>query len=120
MEHYSRRVRAVLDVSAAVTLNGSGAGFVTCAPDGMTEWEIRAAHVATTSGPTDGSECKVYRGAVFPHRQLAETAQGGGDVFDFPAALRPGDTLIAVWSSGQPGDVATLNLSGTLHALARG
>lgn len=118
MEHYTRPLRAVLDVSAAVVLNGSGAGFVTLAPDGMTGWQVRQAHVATTSGPTDGSECKLYRTAVMPHRQLAETAQGGGDSFSFDARLRPGDTLVAVWSGGNPGDTATLNLSGVLHALA--
>ena len=76
------------------------------------------AHVATTSGPTDGSECKLYRAGVYPHRQVAETAQGGGDSFDFAARLRPGDTLIAVWSGGVAGDAATLNLTGVLHAMA--
>lgn len=118
IERYTRPIRAELDVSAAVVLNGSGAGFVALAPDGMTVWAVRQAHVATTTGPTDGSECKLYRSAVFPHRQVAETAQGGGDSFDFAARLRPGDTLVAVWSGGVPGDAATLNLTGVLHALS--
>ena len=118
IDHYTRPIRAELDVSAGVKLNNAGAGFVTLAPDGMVIWDVRQAHVATTSGPTDGSECKLYRAGVYPHRQVAETAQGGGDSFDFAARLRPGDTLIAVWSGGVAGDAATLNLTGVLHAMA--
>jgi hypothetical protein len=54
---------------------------------------------------------------VFPHRQLFETSQGGGDSGNFEATLRPGDTLIVVWSGGNPQDAATFNVTGELHAL---
>jgi hypothetical protein len=118
MEAYTRPIRAILDRSGAVVLNSGGSGFVQLAPDGMTVWEVRQAHVATTTGPTDGSQVMLYRSGVFPHRQLAESNQGGGDSFDFDAQLRPGDTLVAVWAFGTPGDTATLNVSGVMHALA--
>jgi hypothetical protein len=118
MEAYTRPIRAELDMSAAVVLNAQGAGVVQLAPDGMTAWLVRQATVATTSGPTDGSTVQGYRSGVFPHRQIFQSNQGGGDVFDFAARLRPGDTLVAVWSGGNPGDTATLNVTGILHALA--
>lgn len=114
---YTRAVKAELDMSAAVTLNGSGAGYVTLAPDGMTVWVIHQWHVSTGTGPTDHSAAFGYRGAVLPHRQLFETAQGGGDSGNFAARLRPGDTLVVVWSGGIAGDVATLNITGDLHAM---
>jgi hypothetical protein len=120
VDAYTRRVQAELDVSGAVKLNSQGAGFVTLAPDGMTAWQCEHVQVGTTTGPTDQSNVIFYRTAVVPHRILGQTAQGGGDTLSFHAALRPGDTFIAVWSGGNPGDVATVNLIGIVHALVAG
>jgi hypothetical protein len=117
-EHYSRRIRAELDISQAVVLNSAGAGYVTFAPDGMTVWDVRQVQLATTSGPTDGSMAMGYTSGVFPHRQVFQTAQAGGDSFSFVKRLRPGDTLIIVWSGGNAGDTATCCLTGVQHALA--
>jgi hypothetical protein len=116
MEQFRRRVRAELDQSAAVLLNAQGGGFVTLAPDGMTAWRVRHAQVGTSSGPSDASQAFGYRSAVFPHRALFQTAQGGGDTISFEAVLRPGDTLICVWQGGNPGDTATLNITGSVYA----
>jgi hypothetical protein len=113
----TRSVRAELDMSAAAVINSGGGAYVTLAPDGLTVWDVRLAHVGTTTGPTDSSECKIYRTAVLPHRQLAETSQGGGDGITLLARIRPGDTLVALWSGGNPGDTATLNIAGTVHAM---
>lgn len=117
VETFTRRVRAVLDQSAAVVLNAGGAGFVQLAPDGLVVWYVHQWHVATTSGPTDHSAAFGYRSAVVPHRQLFETSQGGGDGGTFDCELRPGDTLAVIWSGGNPGDTATLNISGHLVAM---
>lgn len=117
-EHYTTRIEAVLDISQAVVLNSSGAGFVTFAPDGDTIWDVRQVQLATTSGPIDGSETKGYTSGVFPHRQVFQTNQGGGDSFDFAKRLRPGDTLIIVWSGGNAGDAATCCLTGRQYAMA--
>lgn len=117
LEHYTRHIRAELDMSAAVVLNSSGAGFVTLMPDGMTAWKVTHAQVATTTGPADQSQAQLYRSGVFPHRLLGQTAQGGGDTLSFEAILRPGDTLICVWQGGNAGDAATLNITGIVHAL---
>lgn len=117
-EDYTRPITAVLDVSQAVVLNGSGAGFVAFAPDGATVWDVRQVQLTTTSGPIDGSEAKGYTSAVFPHRQVFQTNQAGGDSLDFTRRLRPGDTLIVVWSGGNAGDTATCNLTGALYAMA--
>lgn len=112
VEHFRRTVRAVLDQSAAVMLNSQGGGFVVLAPDGLAVWRVRHVQVSTSSGPADASQAFVYRSGVFPHRQLGQTAQGGGDTLSFAAELRPGDTLICVWQNGNPGDVATLAVIG--------
>lgn len=117
-ETYTEWITAELDVSQAVALNGSGAGVVTFAPDGATVWDVRQVQLTTTSGPIDGSEAKGYTSGVFPHRQVFQTNQGGGDSFDFAKRLRPGDTLIVVWSGGNAGDTATCCLTGYQHALA--
>jgi len=117
-ERYTRRIRAELDISQAVILNGAGAGFVTFMPDGMTVWDVRQVQMATTSGPTDGSQAMGYTDGVFPHRQVFQTAQGGGDSFAFTRRIRPGSTLVIVWSGGNAGDTATANLAGIQHALA--
>lgn len=115
-ERYTRPIRAELDISQAVILNGNGAGFITFAPDGMTVWDVRQVQLTTTTGPIDGSEAKGYTSMVVPHRQVFQTNQGGGDTFDFAKRLRPGDTLIIVWSGGTAGDAATCCLTGTQHA----
>lgn len=117
-EDYYRRITAELDISQAVTLNASGAGFVTFMPDGMTEWDVRQVQLTTTSGPTDGSQAMGYATAVVPHRQVFQTAQAGGDSFYFAKRLRPGDLLIIVWSGGNAGDTATCCLTGIQHARA--
>lgn len=117
-EHYSRRITAELDISQAVTLNSQGAGYVTFMPDGMTVWDVKQVQLATTSGPTDGSQAMGYTSGVFPHRQVFQTAQAGGDSFYFAKRLRPGDTLIIVWSGGNAGDTATCCLTGFQRALA--
>jgi hypothetical protein len=116
MEAYTRPVRAVLDQSAAVVLNASGAGYVYLAPDGMTVWRVTHVQVATTTGPADQSQAALYRSGIFPHRLLGQTAQGGGDTLSFEATLRPGDTLVCLWSGGNPGDTATLNATGVVTA----
>lgn len=116
-EHYQTHIRAELDISRAVVLNSAGAGNVTFAPDGMTVWDVRQVQLATGSGPTDGSQAMGYTAGVFPHRQVFQTAQAGGDSFHFVKRLRPGDTLIVVWSGGNAGDTATCCLTGDLHAL---
>ena len=117
-EDYAQPVTAELDVTKAVVLNGSGAGFITFAVDGMTVWDVRQVQLTTTSGPIDGSEAKGYIDGVFPHRQVFQTNQAGGESLDFWRRLRSGSTLTVVWSGGNAGDVATCNLAGDLHAMA--
>lgn len=119
-ETYNRHVRAQLDMSAAVVLNSSGAGFTQLAPDGMAWWEVRQCRVRTTTGPVDSSQAMIYQTAIVDHRQIAETAQGGGDSMSFAMHLRPGDTIIALWSGGNPGDTATMTIYGVVHARVPG
>jgi hypothetical protein len=111
-ERFIRRIRAELDRSAGVILNSGGGGYVMLAPDGLEEWQVRHAQVTTASGPTDGSQAFLYRAFVAQHRAIAQTAQGGGDTMNFDLVLRPGDTVICMWQGGNPGDAATLNLTG--------
>lgn len=119
MDAYGYWVRGTLDQGASVILNSSGAGFAVLAPPGWgTRWGITSLQVSTTTGPADQSQCQLYEGAVADSRKLGQTAQGGGDTIAFTRLISYGETLVAVWSQGNPGDTATLVLHGWKEGLA--
>ncbi|HEV2244909.1 MAG TPA: hypothetical protein VGR98_27995 [Streptosporangiaceae bacterium] len=103
--------------AVTITLDGSGNGTAKIGPAGMAEvWQ---AAVASVSASTNGREaqCKVYVGdqptaANFIDQTLSgSTGDSTGRVSARP--LRLGDYVWAVWAGGDPGAVATLNVTGT-------
>lgn len=99
----------VLD-SADVTLDASGNGEVSLGPYGTVTWHVVASSINTTS-PGAGSipQCVLYQGA----KRIDIAYDGSADSCDIPYDLTPSMKAKAVWTGGNPGDVATLTLIGT-------
>ena len=96
-----------------LSVGPSGAGTV---------WFPAAATVSTTSGINDNSTCNLYIGpAGIPITLVGTLFPGGYGTISLPIpSLAPGQYIIAVWTGGKLGDVASINISGTMQALAPG
>lgn len=108
-----------LNFSAAVTLNGSGAGTVQLGPATPRElWRPANAHVVCSSAVTTGTcQGSIYAGPQpqQPWFRDSTFSADTGDTTDAVAAdeLRPGSYVWAVFSGGVAGATATLTVTGT-------
>jgi hypothetical protein len=96
-------------------VSGAGAATVIVNPQGVgTHWYPVKADISTTSGAADASTCQLFLGAQSVQTQIGgQSYAGGGDTFGLGGhVLTPGDLLIAVWAGGNPGDIATLRVTG--------
>ena len=92
-------------------LDGSGNGSVTLRPSGES-WRVNALSVNVDSRVIEAS-CYVYKNFVGPNYVVDNTISGStGDTSDTIHELTDGESLICVWSGGDPGAKAT--------AIARG
>ena len=103
--------------SATVTLNGSGNGTCKVGPAGHAEtWYAAIASVSVSTNAAEAA-CRVYVGDQPTAGNFADSTLSGstGDATGRVSArpLKLGDYIWAVWSGGDPGAVATLNVSGT-------
>jgi hypothetical protein len=122
VEAYRGLVRVPIhgEGTGQAVVSGAGAATVRVSPQGLgTVWYPVKADITTTSGPADGSTCQLFLGAQSVATQIGGTSYaGGGDTFGLAGhVLAPGDVLIAVWAGGNPGDVATLRVTGDQVAL---
>ena len=107
------------------TITGQSGGTVSVGPQGFGNlWNPASLTVQTTSGANDASTCNVYAGpagvgVTLLGTFLPGTAGAGVASFALPS-LSPGQYLIAVWSGGNPGDVATMNVVGTMNSVMPG
>jgi hypothetical protein len=105
------------------TILASGALTLSVGPQGAgVMWYPASLTVSTTSGTSDSSVCNVYLGPAGYGVTLLGTINPGGygvAAFALPT-MAPGQYLIATWSGGNSGDTATLNVVGTMSALAPG
>jgi len=112
---------AIATFKAGTTGSGvSGATAVSVGPQGLgTIWYPAQVVVSTTSSlaGTDNSVCNVYLGSGAVPNTLLGTVVGGGLLGVAVPPLAPGQTLIAQWTGGNPGDVASINVIGTMDAL---
>ena len=102
-------------------VNSAGVAIASVGPQGLGNvWYPAMANLSTTTGPNDTSTCTVYLGSQTLANMAGPTSYAGGaDSIGLSVpALTPGSLLIAVWSGGHPGDVATLNIIGTMDCLA--
>jgi hypothetical protein len=102
--------------TATVILNGSGAGTARAGPISAREtWQPAVASVSVATN-TSEAQCKIYIGdSVSPANFIDGTLSGStgdstGNVAGSQVPL--GYYIWAVWSGGDAGQVATLNVSG--------
>lgn len=96
--------------TATVTIGPQGAGNV---------WYPAQAVVSTTTGTLDTSTCKLYLGAQgVPVLLVGTVFSGNGTIALALPPLSPGQYLIAIWTGATNGDVAAVNVVGTMDALS--
>lgn len=103
--------------SVTVVLNGSGTGTAKIGPSGAFEtWQAQAAAVSVATNSAE-AQCRIYLGdsAIAPNFVDSTLSGSTGDSTGRVSArpLRLGDYIWAVWTGGDPGAVATLNVTGT-------
>jgi hypothetical protein len=97
--------------TATVTLNGSGNGSASVGPSITNEsWTVGIASVSVVTNSAEAT-CRVYANGAF----VDGTTWGstGDSTANFSAPVYLGSTVMAVWSGGDAGSVATLTVSGT-------
>lgn len=110
--------QAPLNEHASVTLDGSGGGTIPMVPySGSLTWLPSVVSVKASSSNAEAS-CKIYAGpsATDPYFVDGTLSGSTGDSTDRIAGRQidtHGNTLWAVWQGGDPGSVATMQVSGT-------
>jgi hypothetical protein len=102
-------------------IGAGGGATISIGPQGLgTIWYPVMCTISTTTGALDISTCAVYLGSQAQQNlQGGQSYAGGGDVVALSvSSMTAGDLLIAVWSGGNPGDIAVINITGTMDALA--
>lgn len=106
----------VLDEQGSVTLDGSGNGTVTLAPESFRTWQVTTINVRTTQGITEVPvpQCTVYLGSIGDGSIVAQTWMGNRATAQGNTLVQPSQPLIIQWTNGVPGSVATVSLYGTM------
>ena len=119
---YSQRITGIqlTGGQAQGKISGAGAATVSIGPTGLgTIWYPAQATISTTTGTADNSTCLIYLGAKgVPNLLVGQSYAAGADTVALAVpAMAVGQLLIAVWSGGNSGDLATINILGTMDAL---
>ena len=104
-----------LTVTATVTLNGSGAGTASTGPQFPREsWDVAVASVGAATNAAEAT-CKIYAGPPAAPLFIDGTTWGstGDSTSNFSAPVYLGSAVIATWTGGDPGAIATLTVTGT-------
>jgi hypothetical protein len=106
-----------LNLSASVKLNGSGNGTAQLGPGFPGEiWSPAVVSVSVSTNVSE-AQCKIYAGIVaVPATFIDGTLSGStGDSTDRISGqvFYPGQFIIAVWSGGDVGAIATMNIQGS-------
>lgn len=122
LSRYTTVVSApIAGAQRSATIGASGSVTLSVGPTGYgVFWSVSNVSVSTSVGAADTSTVACYIGAVaLANLQGGTSYAGGGDNISLSAgALSTGDLIICVWSGGTPGSVASMNVYGTLTALA--
>ena len=109
-------VTVPLNVSAPVTLDGSGNGTARAGPSNLREvWTPEQASVKVSSNTAE-AQCKVYEGEqADDSNYVGGTLSGstGDSTTNVYGPLYVGQYIWAVWTGGDPGATAYLNVTGT-------
>lgn len=98
----------------------AGEGIVSVGPQGLGNvWYPAQCTISTTSGVNDNSVFSLYLGpAGVPVTLVGQAFPGGsGTLAVAVPSMTPGQYLIGVWTGGNPGDVASINVIGTMDTL---
>jgi len=101
--------------SVSVTLNASGNGTVTLGPQIAKEhWQVASATVSVTTNVKE-SACSVFLGTTPVSSTLYGQTETGstGDTCTIGQDIQSGQLVIAQWTGGDVGSVATMTLTGT-------
>lgn len=120
---YMPVLRAPLAGAQAIgTIAAGGAATISTGPQGLgTIWYPAQVVIATTTGASDASTCRVFLGPQGTplNLQVGQSYAGGGDVIALsPAPVPVGWFLFAVWAGGHPGDRCSMNVLGVMDAMA--
>lgn len=101
---------------------GSGALTLSVGPQALgTIWYPASVVISTTTGPLDTSTALVYLGSGGVPTLLQGTVYtGNGTVALAVPDMQPGDLVIVQWTGAHQGDVAAVNITGTMDALTTG
>jgi len=107
-----------LDITATVLLDINGNGTASIGPLSARErWHPGMVHVKANDNPTNEAQCKVYIGDSPLDRYFRDGTFSGssGDSTDSLQSdtVECGQKIWAVWSGGDAGVYATLNITGT-------
>jgi hypothetical protein len=107
----------MLDTYKSVTLNASGNGTVTLAPDSFRTWIVETINVRTSQGPTQTPipQVTVYLGSEGDGQILAQTWNGSRSTATGSTRVQPSQPLIIKWENGRPGSTATASIFGTME-----
>lgn len=100
----------------------SGTLTLTVGPQGLgTVWYPAQITLSTTTGQLDSSTATVFLGSQgVPITQVGAVFTGNGTVALAIPSVSPGQVLIVTWTGAHAGDVAALNVVGTMDALTTG
>lgn len=122
VEAYSRRVTGVplQPGQAQGTIPGSGALTLTLGPSGLgTVWYPVQVTLLTTTGVFDTSTALVYLGPLITPATIVAAIDGGNGTAALAIpSMSPGQFLVVQWTGANPGDTASVNVIGTMDALA--
>lgn len=107
--------------SGTVTITGASL-TLNVGPQGVgSSWDLAQVSVATTTGTADASTVAFFvqpTGTVQAPWQVGQSYAGGGDQVGLAGIkMVPGERLYAVWTSANPGDIATMILTGVMTVL---
>ena len=102
------------EASSPVTLDGNGNAQSFVSPNGTEKWNITRYAVLTTQDPaaTTIPICKLYLDSIADANFIDGTYTGNQDAGDGDITLEKNQKLVAQWTGGIPGSVATLSVFG--------
>lgn len=103
-----------LVIGSSVTLDGTGAGQISLGPDqGPPNWRVTSIIIQTNRrGQAPIPAVQLYLDSVAPSNSIGLSYDGSFGQASGEQQLVRGQHIIAVWSGGQAGDIASLTVNG--------
>jgi len=109
-------VRQKLNVSRSIVLDAAGNGTATLAPEdfpGPANWHVDGVIIQTNRpGQAPIPRVQVYMDTVSPANSQGLSYDGSFSQGAADLNLSRGNTLLAVWAAGGPGDIASMTITG--------